>query len=241
MRSLSLVALEGPMRAAVVAILFVPLLVPSTSLSAQQHQRLESGQRVRVTVPSAYPDHLVGTVVAAQADTLVLLHEDGFTSRLGLLSIDKLEVWRRRPGGKGALKGAAVGLLTGAAVGGLIELVADGDQAVAPRVGAVAGIGMGALMGAGGKPTIVGGLVGLGVGGAVGAVIGLLVDEHGNDLAPSDAAFMGAGFFGVIGFAVGTIVGYSSGRWEEVPLDHLRLSIVPLRDGRFALGLSISF
>ena len=240
MRSLSLVALEGPMRAAVVAILFVPLLVPSTSLSAQQHQRLESGQRVRVTVPSAYPDHLVGTVVAAQADTLVLLH-DGCTSRLGLLSIDKLEVWRRRPGGKGALKGAAVGLLTGAAVGGLIELVADGDQAVAPRVGAVAGIGMGAIMGAGGKPTIVGGLVGLGVGGAVGAVIGLLVDEHGNDLAPSDAAFMGAGFFGVIGFAVGTTVGYISDRWEEVPLDRLRVSFAPQRDGRFALGLSVSF
>ncbi len=225
---------------AVASVLSLSALASLTPLSAQVQPPVEPGSRVRVTVPSVYPDHLVGTVVATLSDTLVLVH-DGCTSRLGIPSIDKLEVWRRRPGAKGALKGAAVGLLTGAAVGGLIELVVEGDQAVAPRVGAVAGTGMGAIMGAGGKPTIVGGLVGLGLGGAVGAVVGLLVDEHGNDLAPSDAAAMGAGLFGVIGFAAGTIVGYSRGRWETVPLHQLRVSLAPQHDGRLGIGLSVAF
>ncbi len=30
-------------------------------------------------------------------------------------------------------------------------------------------------------------------------------------------------------------------RWEEVPLDQLRVSFAPERDGRFAFGLSVAF
>ena len=30
-------------------------------------------------------------------------------------------------------------------------------------------------------------------------------------------------------------------RWEEVPLDRLRVSFAPQRDARFALGFSVSF
>ncbi len=45
------------------------------------------------------------------------------------------------------------------------------------------------------------------------------------------------------GAAVGLVVGAftKTDRWEEVPLDRLRVSIVPQRDGRFALGVSVSF
>ncbi len=30
-------------------------------------------------------------------------------------------------------------------------------------------------------------------------------------------------------------------RWQEVPLDRLRVSVAPQRDGRFGLGLSVRF
>ncbi len=57
------------------------------------------------------------------------------------------------------------------------------------------------------------------------------------------------------GFAVGFAVGFAGGaligafigavnksdRWESVPLDQLRVSFVPQRDGRFAFGLSVAF
>ncbi len=48
---------------------------------------------------------------------------------------------------------------------------------------------------------------------------------------------------GVAGALVGAIVGalINTDRWEEVPLDQLRVSVVPQRDGRFGLGLSVRF
>ncbi len=46
----------------------------------------------------------------------------------------------------------------------------------------------------------------------------------------------------VLGTSVGTIIGshFRIDRWEEVPLDGLRVSFAPSRD-RFAFGLSLSF
>jgi len=54
---------------------------------------------------------------------------------------------------------------------------------------------------------------------------------------------LGAAAFGVTGALVGLGIGalLKSERWEEVPLDRLRVNIVPQRDGRFALGLSVAF
>jgi len=48
--------------------------------------------------------------------------------------------------------------------------------------------------------------------------------------------------FGV-GAGLGALIGafIKSDKWEEVPLDRLRVSIVPTRDGRFALGVSVAF
>ena len=48
------------------------------------------------------------------------------------------------------------------------------------------------------------------------------------------------------GFAAGAFIGALYGltpidRWEEVPLDRLRVSVVPQSDGRFGLGLSVPF
>ena len=48
---------------------------------------------------------------------------------------------------------------------------------------------------------------------------------------------------GLMGGALGGITGYlvKSDRWEEVPLERLRVSLAPQRDGGFALGFSVRF
>ena len=48
---------------------------------------------------------------------------------------------------------------------------------------------------------------------------------------------------GLMGGALGGITGYfiKTDRWEEVPLDQLRVSLAPQRDGGFALGFSVRF
>ena len=45
------------------------------------------------------------------------------------------------------------------------------------------------------------------------------------------------------GAGIGALVGWliKTDRWEEVPLNQLRVSVVPQRDGRFALGFSVAF
>ncbi len=52
--------------------------------------------------------------------------------------------------------------------------------------------------------------------------------------------------FAVVGSVLGMISGFqwarkSVDRWEEVPLDRLRVSFGPQRDGRFGLGLLVGF
>ena len=51
------------------------------------------------------------------------------------------------------------------------------------------------------------------------------------------------GFAAAIGAGIGALIGsaFTGDRWEEVPLDQLRVSVVPQRDGRFGLGLSVRF
>ena len=56
-----------------------------------------------------------------------------------------------------------------------------------------------------------------------------------------------AALLGVIGAGTGALIGVVIGsairpdRWEGVPLDQLRVSFGPQRDGRFGLGLSVRF
>jgi len=42
-----------------------------------------------------------------------------------------------------------------------------------------------------------------------------------------------------LGAVIGALI--KTDRWEEVPLDALRVSFVPQRDGRFGLGMSVRF
>ena len=48
-----------------------------------------------------------------------------------------------------------------------------------------------------------------------------------------------SGFGGVVGLLGGALI--KSERWEEVPLDRLRVNLGPQRDGRWGLGASVRF
>jgi hypothetical protein len=90
-----------------------------------------------------------------------------------------------------------------------------------------------------------GALTGLAIGGVGGAIVAGTAcagDQLLEDAAVG-CALVGAVFFGAGGALVGAIIGAmtTGTRWEEVPLDRLRLQVAPQRDGRFGLWLSVRF
>ena len=94
-----------------------------------------------------------------------------------------------------------------------------------------------------------GALIGAGVGFAAGAITGLAFCARGTSSCESDTDYTGlavlilGGGGALLGAGLGAGVGSSVkvDRWEDVPLDRLRVSFVPQRDGRFRLGLSVRF
>ncbi len=97
--------------------------------------------------------------------------------------------------------------------------------------------------------------IGFLLGGVVGAVIGYASYEEcvpqgprswsciGPNFGSEGAALGGALLGGLGGGVVGALIGASSktDRWQEVPLDRVRVSLGPQRDGRFGLGASVRF
>ena len=90
-------------------------------------------------------------------------------------------------------------------------------------------VGMGILVGAG-----AGALVGFAMCAST-DVCGILSD---NDIK-GDVVAISVVVGGLLGLLVG--VNIKTERWEEVPLDQLRVSLAPQRDGGFALGFSVRF
>jgi hypothetical protein len=93
-------------------------------------------------------------------------------------------------------------------------------------------------------PIFVGGLLGLAGGTAIGLSISGTVCQPGIfdpclETPDVGAAALGAVLGGTLGAALGAVVRRE--RWEEVPLDRLRASVVAQRDGRFVFGPSIRF
>ena len=94
------------------------------------------------------------------------------------------------------------------------------------------------------RPVLIGAVIGAVAGAAIGFAVApdpecpLLDFEC--EVRPKAGGF-------VVGAVLGTVAGGLMGkaargdRWEEVPLDQLRVSITPHRDGRFGLGLSVRF
>jgi len=88
-------------------------------------------------------------------------------------------------------------------------------------------------------------LPGMGIGFLAGAAIGATAGgfwrsctiEWGS-LCTATGAVTGATLGLIAGLTIGAAI--TTDRWEEVPLDRLRMSLTPRRDG-FALGLSVRF
>ena len=95
-----------------------------------------------------------------------------------------------------------------------------------------------------------GALIGAGVGAAAGVITALVVcaednrdcENAGSGLTAAAALVLGVGG-ALLGAGLGAVVGSNVkvDRWEEIPLDRLRVSVAPQRDGRFGLGLSVRF
>ena len=92
-------------------------------------------------------------------------------------------------------------------------------------------------------------LLGAGIGFAAGALWGVVLCRrkagHHCGVYGSDSDFtpLVAGVLGAGGGLVGGFAGYliKTDRWEEVPLERLRVSLAPQRDGGFALAFSVRF
>jgi hypothetical protein len=90
-----------------------------------------------------------------------------------------------------------------------------------------------------------GAAIGAGVGGAAGFITGLALGGGCIDSNCFTGAQVG-GILAVAGGVVGGLIGLGVGsatktdRWDEVPLDQLRVSFVPRRDG-LAVGISVAF
>jgi len=94
--------------------------------------------------------------------------------------------------------------------------------------------------------------LGAGIGFAAGALVGLVhcsgdaggfSDAGTCDLYGDDLTLWVAFVIGAMGGLAGGITGYfiKTDSWEEVPLERVRVSLAPQRDGGFALGFSVRF
>ena len=91
------------------------------------------------------------------------------------------------------------------------------------------------------------------IGGAIGALVGAVIGAASVDDNPppgtpvwfteGDMALLGAVLFGGAGVFIGAMIGYyvTVERWGAIPLDRLRVSFAPQRDGSLGLGVSVRF
>jgi hypothetical protein len=97
-------------------------------------------------------------------------------------------------------------------------------------------------------------MIGVLAGGLAGLVTGVVLgadktaqceEETGPDNPWCGIATPGYGILGLMGgAAIGAVVGNALikiDRWQQVPLDQLRVSLAPQRDGRLGIGLSVAF
>ncbi len=89
--------------------------------------------------------------------------------------------------------------------------------------------------------------LGAGIGSLTGVAIGVVVGAASCTdevfVKPTACAAAGGVIFGAAGALLGALIGATmkTERWVSVPLDQLRVSFVPQRDGRYGLGASVRF
>ena len=90
--------------------------------------------------------------------------------------------------------------------------------------------------------------LGAGIGFAAGALVAVVACSGAECIIGEEGDFTNitpvfAVIFGALGGVAGGITGYfiKTDRWEEVPLERLRVSLAPQPDGGFELGFSVRF
>ncbi len=216
------------------------LLALPMDLIAQETSAVVPGARVRVTAPEAYSSRIIGTVLSINADTLMLSKKELHAPlAISLDSMTRLELSLGR--GRSLKKGLKVGafsLLAGAGAGYIGALATDDLHPLA--YGAIgAGIGGldGFLIGASGKHATYGFLSG--------AVIGLVIGAaaRSGDISTGGSALGGAAILGEIGMITGGIarIVLDADRWEQVPLERVRMGVLPQSEKGIALSASLAF
>ena len=126
-------------------------VAPLVTIASQELPPLKPGDRIRATAPTFSPGPLVGTVVAFEAESL-MVQGGTRTWRLSRASLTGLDVSQGRRSHAGL--GAGIGLLVGAGVGALIGSGCDviegpvSSEAGCIAIGAAVFGGAGALVGA---------------------------------------------------------------------------------------------
>lgn len=193
-----------------VLMLFAVLFLAPFTDTVAQKQWLQPGRRVRLSSPSTDLHNAVATVLWLHGDTVVV-RSGGF-----------------RVNGHGhRLTDTTV---TSVPLAAITELAVQRGTRSNTGTGAAMGLGVGALVG-----------------------VGLAVATSASEKeCSSDAMFCwettGADYAGgvvaiaLLGGALGAIVGAvtKTDKWEEVPLDHLQVSIAPTRNG-LGIGARIAF
>ena len=235
------------MHRTVMCLFTVCLLVPFARLSAQESPPLEPGQRVRVTdcgsavtVANARGSTtrcptLQGTLVTLTPDSIVLVADRTARVAVSLPSVTAVQVF--------------AGRRTFNTTGGALGLVAGAGLASTVGIRSVSGVvffgAVGAALGGGGKSTVKGAGRGLLIGALPGAAFGAWMSNQSSEgvLGCSGGCIAAwTVIMGGVGAGIGAIVGALTGtdRWEEVPLERIRVSFAPQRDG-FAFGMWVVF
>ncbi len=195
--------------------------VPFASATAQVPVR--PGARVRVTrLPFCASNtrcvqwrrQSVGTFLAWEAGSLVV-QSNGNSLTLPLDSVTKLEVSQGKK--SFTLEGAVLGLLGGVVAGVAAEIAAGYEKGKK-----TCSVFIGDIIAPTGRPSEIS-----------------CREEPENW---GSASWRGATIGAVLGAIAGGLIGGSmSDRWQEIPLEQVRVRVTKRRDGRFALGASVRF
>ena len=223
--------------------LAVLLLAPFTD-AVTQEQPLRPGQRVRVTAPVLRMNKIVGSFQEFRSDTLVLADS---VLICALSDVTRLEVSHGRQAQW--LKGVGIGFVLGAVTGvtGGVIYCSVSDECHGDPFSPVAILAIFAGV-SGATGLVVGGTVGgltpgspikgAAVGGGIGAIMLVTNKLVGSSDVEESFFLLMTGVGVVFGAVVGAMT--EGERWEEVPLDRLRVSIAPTRNG-IGIGARIAF
>ena len=185
-------------------------VAPFSSIVAQDPFPVQAGDQIRITAPGVFNGMGAVTLVAVNSDTLVV-QRDPNSWYVPHAAVTRLEV-RRGQKSFGAVRGAVWGLLIGTSVGALGGY-ALGDDPPSQPCDAPGWL-------------------------ACWDDFSVFEKRH----TARENALLGALAGGIVGVLVGRRVGTNTkiDRWEEVPLDGIRVSLAPQRDG-FSVGVSVAF